>query len=95
MEEVVILYSADQWLSRSSMELIAVCSSDEIAIDLAVEHAKKYFRCITVESLGEEEEPDEDKDYIEDIISDMRRNGQFNGHGFGYHTETIIMDELQ
>lgn len=95
MDEVTLLYSADQWLSCSSMKLIAVCSSKNIAIDLAVEHAKEKFCCISVESLGENENKDDDTDYIEDIVHRISYYGQFNGHGFGYYTETVKMDVLQ
>lgn len=94
MDEVVLLYSADQWLSCSSMEVIAVCSSMVAAIDLAIEDAKVYHGLISSESISEDEY-NEDADYLEDVIDGFHRNGQFNGHGFGYYTETVKMDELQ
>lgn len=94
MDEVVLLYSADQWLSCSSMKVIAVCSSMAAAIDLAIEDAKVYHGLISSESISEDEY-NEDADYLEDVIDGFHRNGQFNGHGFGYYTETVKMDELQ
>lgn len=95
MKEITLLYSADQWLSRSSMNLIGVCSSRDIAINIAVIHAKENHHCVSVESLGEDECKDDDTDYIEDIAHEISYNGQFLGHGFGYHTETVYLNEAR
>lgn len=38
--KVHLLYSGDTWLSKFSLELLAVCSSKSVAISLATEHAK-------------------------------------------------------
>lgn len=35
--EVILLYSADAWLSHDSQELIAVCTTKENAVKLAAE----------------------------------------------------------
>ena len=37
-----LLYIGDAWLSNSSLELLAVCTSFEKAVELAVEHSKKH-----------------------------------------------------
>lgn len=37
--EVILLYSADAWLSHDSQELIAVCSTKEDAAELAAKGA--------------------------------------------------------
>lgn len=38
--KVHLLYSGDTWLSKSSLLLLAVCSTKFVAISLATEHAK-------------------------------------------------------
>lgn len=38
--KVYLLYSGDTWLSKSSLVLLAVCSTKSIAISLATEHAQ-------------------------------------------------------
>lgn len=37
--KVYLLYSGNAWLNTSSLQLLAVCSSMEKAIELAVSHA--------------------------------------------------------
>ena len=91
--EAVLLYVSDQWLSYSSADLIAVCSSMESAIDLAIEDAKTNQGLISSESIPEDEY-DEDADYLEDVIDGFHRYGQFNGHNFGYFTRAIEIDKL-
>ena len=91
--EAILLYVSDQWLSYSSADLIAVCSSMESAIDLAIEDAKTNQGLISCESITEDEY-DEDTDYLEDVIDGFHQLGQFNGHDFGYFTDTIEIDKL-
>ena len=91
--EAILLYVSDQWLSYSSADLIAVCSSMESAIDLAIEDAKTNQGLISSESIPEDEY-DEDADYLEDVIDGFHRYGQFNGHNFGYFTRAIEIDKL-
>lgn len=38
-----LLYIGDAWLSNSSLELLAVCTSFEKAVELAVEHSKNVL----------------------------------------------------
>lgn len=38
-----LLYIGDAWLSNSSLELLAVCTSFEKAVELAVEHSKNII----------------------------------------------------
>ena len=91
--QVILLYIADRWLSYSSADLIAVCSSMESAIDLAIEDAKTNQGLTSRESIPEDEY-DEDTDYLEDVIDGFHQLGQFNGHDFGYFTDTIEIDKL-
>ncbi len=39
--KVHLLYSGDTWLSKSSLTLLAVCSTKPVAISLAAEHANE------------------------------------------------------
>ena len=91
--EAILLYVSDEWLSYSSADLIAVCSSMESAIDLAIADAKTNQGLISCESITEDEY-DEDADYLEDVIDGFHRCGQFNGHNFGYFTRAIEIDKL-
>lgn len=40
--KLYLLYIGDAWLSNSSLELLAVCTTFEKAVELAVEHSKKH-----------------------------------------------------
>lgn len=40
--KLYLLYLGDAWLSNSSLELLAVCTSKEKAIELACQDAKKH-----------------------------------------------------
>ena len=40
--KLYLLYIGDAWLSNSSLELLAVCTTFEKAIELAVKHSKEH-----------------------------------------------------
>lgn len=94
MKVVVLLYSADQWLSRSSMNLIAVCSTKEVLVKNALKFAKDVFGCTSLNDLGDDDDRDDDKDYLEDIENALWTDGEFLGHGFGFYVEWVEIDEL-
>lgn len=54
MEKTVyLLYSGNAWLNNSSLQLLAVCSTEGKANDLAIAHAKEGEEPLDEESLEE------------------------------------------
>ena len=45
--KVYLLYSGDTWVSKSSLVLLAVCSTKSVAISLATEHSKDVEEPLT------------------------------------------------
>lgn len=39
-KKVYLLYTGNAWLNTSSLQLLAVCTTTDRAVELAVEHAK-------------------------------------------------------
>lgn len=70
-----LLYIGDCWLTNSSLELLAVCSTFDKAIELACEHAKKHGNKLWESDVNELREHHQtygrnDNYMISNIISD-------------------------
>lgn len=52
-KKVYLLYSGNAWLNNSSLQLLAVCSTVEVAINLAETHSKDGEEPLDEEALEE------------------------------------------
>lgn len=52
-KKVYLLYFGNAWLNTSSLQLLAVCTTPDRAVDLAVEHAKDGEEPLDDESIEE------------------------------------------
>lgn len=52
-KKVYLLYSGNAWLNNSSLQLLAVCSTEGKAIELATDHAKDGEEPLDEEAIEE------------------------------------------
>lgn len=88
-QAVYVVYEGDQWLSTSSLEVKAVCSSWDSMIDVVVNIAG-YNGMSFLDSLPE----DYDGDCIEDVTREFEATRQYLGDGFGITFEVFDMDTV-
>ncbi|WP_290396026.1 hypothetical protein [uncultured Duncaniella sp.] len=50
-KKVYLLYTGNAWLNTSSLQLLAVCTTTDRAVELAVEHAKDGEEPLDDESI--------------------------------------------
>lgn len=79
MKEVFILYSADAWISRSSMVCMGVFSSLSKAMDAALKEIKKT---------------DVDNEVYEDCYRDLLNYRQTHGLDENWHIEVVELDKF-
>lgn len=79
MKEVFILYSADAWISRSSMVCMGVFSSFTNAMNTALEEIKKS---------------DADSEVYEDCYRDLLNYRQTHGLDENWHIEIVELDKF-
>lgn len=88
-QAVYIVYEGDQWLSTSSLEVKAVCSSWksmlEVVVNIAGNNGISYS-----DSLPE----DYDGDCIESVLYEFEATKQYLGDDFGITFEVFDMDAM-
>lgn len=87
-----LVYEGNQWLERSSLRIIAVCTSFEKAQEIVI---KSLRDCegIRYSEEYDEDEYDEHETYLEDYEKELESNGQILGAGFGYLIEEVPTDK--
>lgn len=52
-QKVYLLYAGNAWLNTSSLQLLAVCSTQEKAVKLAIDHSNDGEEALDDESIEE------------------------------------------
>lgn len=93
-KSVYLLYECDRWLSRDSMVLMGIFTSEEklfsAAKKLARERGKEHLRHAKENGYSHETQ----RECIEDILSELERNGQTQQWETNYYTERVELDKL-
>ena len=94
---VYIVWVSDVWFSHANSSIVAVCSTMDKAISLALEYAE--------DTLGVKHNPTEDEtegnctdsegEFLEDVIDDLRRDCQWSNNYDSLRIEIINLDEIQ
>ena len=89
-KEVYVVYEGDQWLSTSSLEVKAVCSSWDSMMNAVVDIAKEYGM------KGYEELSDDEcmADCIESVDREFNLTKQYLGRNFGITFEVFELDVM-
>lgn len=92
MEEktVFVIFETDQWLSKDSRRLSAVCSSFEhvglVVKDILMEYGMKHEEDIP------EDNPDEES--IESVLDELADQFQYRADNFGILIEEVTLNKL-
>ena len=89
-QAVYVVYEGDQWLSTSSLEVKAVCSSWDSMMDAVVDIAKEYGM------KGYEELSDDEcmADCIESVVREFNLTKQYLGRNFAITFEVFELDVM-
>lgn len=94
-KSVYLLYEADQWLSNNSLVLMGIFSSEEnlfsAAEKLARKRGKEHLRYAKENGYSHTTQGE----CIEDILSELERNGQTLQWETNYYTERVELDKLE
>lgn len=88
--KVYLVYKGDAWLSTSSLNLVAVCTSKEKAEELMFDDLVENYNVIGDSDSSD----DEDAIYLEDCIDEYHATGQILCPGFGYTIQPVDTDEI-
>lgn len=91
--DVYLVYNGDQWLSTSSLYLVAVCTSREKAEELLLEDMMKNYGIVSCESVPEDEY-NEANMYLEDCIRELENHNCVMGPEWAYTIDTVKADEI-
>ena len=107
--KLYLLWHSDQWLSYANQTLLAVVESEEEAKEKLLEYAKTELEIISEKDVEREEpdwenmtdeeienytEPEDDNDYLEDILTDLNLHRQWHGNQDGLRYEAIESGEF-
>ena len=91
--KVYLIYNGDQWLSTSSLNLVAVCDSKEKAEELMRQDIETYYGIVSSSSIPEEEY-EEGETYMEDLWHDYEAIGQILTDEWGYMIRAEEMNTI-
>ena len=87
MKEVIVVYTADQWLSTDSLRVMAVCSQWSSVMDVVKD-------ILINNGLKEREELTEDEtESVEDYLAEFEKNRQCLCRTFGICMEVFGLNE--
>lgn len=88
---VYVIFNGDSWLSSDSLSLVAVCSSNDKAIELILNDVRAHYGIVERNDV-DESDCDEDGVYLEDIAKELNDTNQCNGIGWAYMIQEVEMD---
>lgn len=94
---VYIVWVSDVWFSHANSSIVAVCSTMDKAISLALEYAENTLgvKPNPTEDETEENCTDCEEEFLEDVIDDLRRDCQWSNNYDSLRIEIINLDEIQ
>lgn len=91
--KIYLVYNGDGWLSKDSLNLVAVCTSKESAIEIVKQDAEKNYNLAWRDNIAEDYQND-DEIYMEDVIEEIDQYNQVTALGWGYTIDTVETDTI-